>query len=363
MNKPEKPLYYADYIQLDKIIGAQTPRSVALGQPAHDEHLFIVTHQSYELWFKQILHELDSVLAELNQPTLSDNATPLVVARLERISLIQRSLLTQIDILETMTPMDFLAFRDLLMPASGFQSHQFRLLECKFGLMHTESSAYLSRLNAADRAVVERAMQEKSLFQLVEAWLERLPFLQHRDYSFWQQYQAAVKDLFERDQQCLLDNPLISDQERTEQLARLQATYGKFQLILSGDQYETMIASGERRLSYLASCAALFILLYRDYPVFHLPYQLLSSLMTIDDNFSAWRYRHYHMAMRMIGSKVGTGGSAGAQYLQQSIPRRVFDDIANLNVFLVSRSALPPLPKEYERLLGFHTSSMNESMK
>ena len=131
------PVYYGEYLQLDKIIDAQFPESFKEGQtPAHDEMLFIIIHQAYELWFKQVLFEVSSVLDIMNQPSINDNSSELqtVVHRLHRSATILKILVQQIDILETMTPMEFLEFRDMLRPASGFQSWQFKILEAKLGL-------------------------------------------------------------------------------------------------------------------------------------------------------------------------------------------------------------------------------------
>ena len=120
----QKPVYYGQYLQLDKIIDAQAPESFKEGKtPAHDEMLFIIIHQAYELWFKQILFEVNAVIGTMSKPQLNDNAPEmqLVVHRMQRVVTILKVLVQQIDILETMTPMDFLDFRDMLRPASGFQ--------------------------------------------------------------------------------------------------------------------------------------------------------------------------------------------------------------------------------------------------
>jgi len=127
---------YHDYLQLEKILGAQSPESEKKNLPAHDEMLFIVIHQAYELWFKQLHYETDSIVAIMSKPALNDNSPELqtVVHRISRMVTILRVLVHQIDIMETMTPMDFLDFRDMLRPASGFQSWQFKELEAKLGL-------------------------------------------------------------------------------------------------------------------------------------------------------------------------------------------------------------------------------------
>src|ERR1700752_5161292 len=132
-----KTMYYSDYLQLDKILKSQEPASFEQGnEPAHDEMLFIIIHQSYELWFKQILFELDYVLKVFGKEKINDNSEDLnlVLHRLGRIIKILELLNQQVGILDTMTPLDFLEFRNLLIPSSGFQSTQFRLIEATLGL-------------------------------------------------------------------------------------------------------------------------------------------------------------------------------------------------------------------------------------
>jgi len=133
-------IHYSDYLQTDKILNAQFPESDKLNLPAHDEMLFIIIHQTYELWFKQLLYEVNSVNTIMLKPALNDNSPELqtVVHRLARCVTILKVLVHQIDVMETMTPMDFLDFRDMLRPASGFQSVQFKLLEARLGLRYQE---------------------------------------------------------------------------------------------------------------------------------------------------------------------------------------------------------------------------------
>ena len=130
----EDGIYYGDYLQLDKLLGAQELESAKAGDPIHDEMLFIVVHQAYELWFKQILWELDDVMAIFSQEPVPERYMGRAVSRIRRITEIQRLLVQQIAVLETMTALDFLDFRDHLFPASGFQSAQFRLVENKLGM-------------------------------------------------------------------------------------------------------------------------------------------------------------------------------------------------------------------------------------
>ena len=125
-DKPRPPQYYQEYLNLKKILNSQHLISKDYGNPAHDEMLFIIIHQIYELWFKQILFELDSVIEIFSKDEIQESHIGTSVSRLDRIIEIQKILIDQIHVLETMTPMDFLDFRDFLIPASGFQSVQFR---------------------------------------------------------------------------------------------------------------------------------------------------------------------------------------------------------------------------------------------
>src|SRR5690349_24419839 len=145
--------------------------------------LFIVIHQTYELWFKQLHHEIDSILLTMRKPAVNDNSPELqtVVHRLNRMVVILRVLIHQIDILETMTPMDFLDFRDMLRPASGFQSWQFKLLEAKLGLKFDYRHGkeyYISQLRQPQIDVIKAAEKERSLLELLNTWLERMPFFE-----------------------------------------------------------------------------------------------------------------------------------------------------------------------------------------
>src|ERR1041384_6525391 len=172
---------YHDYLQLDKILNAQFPESDKQKLSAHDEMLFVVIHQTYELWFKQLHHEIDSVKAIMGKPAQNDNSPELqtVVHRLSRCVTILRVLVHQIDIMETMTPMDFLDFRDMLRPASGFQSWQFKELEAKLGLkfQHRHGQQYYTaQLRKEHVDLIKNAEQNRSLLELVNDWLARMPF-------------------------------------------------------------------------------------------------------------------------------------------------------------------------------------------
>jgi tryptophan 2,3-dioxygenase len=359
MSKPNG-LDYGEYLHLDRLLACQAPKSVELGRPAHDEMLFVIVHQVYELWFKQVLHELDSVRELFRRDSVDERSIGVAVSRLTRVTEIQKILVDQLRVLETMTPLDFLEFRDLLVPASGFQSWQFRLLENRLGLRSQnraslERSPMPGRLGAAPRQALGASETEPSLFDLVEKWLERTPFLEVPGYQFWQGYAAAVQAMLSRDRRTIETNATLGDGEKQAQLAALAETGASFDAVLDESAHERLRAEGRRRLSHRATRAALFIHLYRDQPILHLPFRFLTLLVDVDELLSTWRYRHALMVHRMIGTKIGTGGSSGHRYLLATVERnKIFTDLYDLSTFLISRSALPPLPPEMERRLGFY---------
>ena len=329
-------MHYHDYLQLDKILNSQFPESDKQNVSAHDEMLFIVIHQAYELWFKQLHHEVDSIAAIMGKPALNDNSPELqtVVHRLSRCVTILRVLVHQIDIMETMTPMDFLDFRDMLRPASGFQSWQFKQLEAKLGLKFDNRHGkeyYTAQLRKEHVDVIKNAEGTSSLLELVNNWLERMPLappLSDDPNSFWQIYRRSY------------DGSL--------------AEVEKGNLSALDEIFYQQPATGNRQLSVTASRAALFIMLYRGYPLLQQPFQLLNCLLEIDEQLSSWRYRHMNMVHRMIGTRIGTGGSSGKDYLKAAADKHyIFREIAQLNSFLIERRKLPALSKEMEMRLGF----------
>lgn len=346
-----RDLYYGDYLQLDKLLDAQMLESTRAGNTVHDEMLFIVVHQAYELWFKQIIWEIDDVRRIFGQAVVDEANMGTAVARLRRVVEIQKLLLQQITVLETMTPLDFLDFRDYLFPASGFQSTQFRVLENKLGIRPEDrlllaGAPYTSRFSAEDRDAVAAIEDEASVFDLVELWLERTPFLDHHDFSFWEAFQVAVKSRLEADRAVVESNPNLTADEKTTQLKDFETTMEQYEALFDPVKHAEQQAAGKRRLSHRAFQAGLFITLYRDQPALQEAYRLLELLMDIDEGFTTWRYRHAQMALRMIGRRIGTGGSAGAKYLEKSAERsRVFGDLYNLTTFLIPKADRPPLPR------------------
>ena len=359
MAAPRKPLYYADYLHLDRLLDAQHPESGKHGPAAHDEMLFIIVHQAFELWFKQILHELDLVQGIFDSDAVAESDVATAVHALGRINEIQRLLIDQLAVLETMTPLDFLEFRDYLVPASGFQSMQFRLIENRLGLspgrrLKIKGAAYVDVLSESDAAAVRRSEDQPSLADCVQRWLERTPFLSFGDFDFWRAYRLAVEQMLTRDRQVIETHPNIDVEERTVQLARFDDMTSKFDALFDRDRWEALRSAGQRRFSHQAILAALLINLYRDEPILQLPFAFLTRLVDIDEGFTAWRQRHALMVHRMIGGRIGTGGTTGHAYLEAAADKhRTFQDLFDLPTYFIPRSARPELPPSVREQLDF----------
>ena len=248
---------YARYLKVDELLALQQPRD----RVEHDEMLFIVIHQVYELWFKVVLHELDYCRRMLDEGDL-----PRVLHTLKRILTILKVLVAQLDILETMTPTEFLTFRERLDRASGFQSDQFRQLEFALG---RKSRASIDRFGAGTRAreALERRWNEPTLWDAVLRYLAREGY-------------PVPKDELERDV-----------------TAPVQPSDAVQEILVDVYRNDT-----------------------RNAP-------LCERLVDLDEGVQEWRYRHVKMVERTIGTKTGTGGSAGSEYLRTTLGEPLFPDL------------------------------------
>ncbi|MHC4065529.1 MAG: tryptophan 2,3-dioxygenase [Planctomycetota bacterium] len=252
------PLDYRGYLKLDQLLNLQEPRS----DPAeHDETLFIVVHQVYELWFKLLLHELGKIKRDF-----SDNRLYGAVATFKRARMVMKTLVGQLDVLETMTPMSFAGFRDLLEAASGFESVQFRELEFMLGYRRAETLEHHDR-KSPGYAQLERRLQERSLVD--------------HFYDFLEQHGCAIPDELRRKD---VAAPTLSD---------------------------TQVQAGLLRL-------------YRENPDLAILFELMTDF---DEGLQEWRYRHVKMVERTIGRKKGTGGSPGVSFLKESLFKPIFPDL------------------------------------
>jgi tryptophan 2,3-dioxygenase len=327
---------------------------------AHDEMLFIIIHQAYELWFKQIIHELQSIHSIFSSENIDEKEIGVSVRRLNRVTDILKLCVQQIGIIETMTPLDFLDFRDYLFPASGFQSFQFRIVETMLGLKNDKritynNQHYASVFNENQQKALEAIQQSGTMLDLVEKWLERTPFLQTENYSFLSSYAESLKKMLDAETKAIQASPDLNEAEKKMRLEMLGSSNTYFLTVLDEEKHKQLQQSGELSFSYKATLAAVFISLYRDEPILRTPYNLLDALKDVDETLTNWRSRHSQMVLRMIGKRVGTGGSSGHEYLAKTAKKhQIFGDLYNISTLLIPRSQLIPLPKEMEKKLGFY---------
>jgi tryptophan 2,3-dioxygenase len=354
------PIYYGEYLKLDKLLDAQDLMSEKYGKPAHDETLFIIIHQTYELWFKQILHEIDSIHALFSKEKLAPTALATISHRLRRITEIQKILNDQLNVIETMSPLDFMEFRDYLVPASGFQSIQFRMIELKLGLrqeyrLHADKAFFNSRLKPEDKEFMLKLEEGTTLLELIDNWLSRLPFGKRANFDFWEHYQEKVDEILKSDEEIIRNNKTLNEKQIEFEINNLNATRETFSVLFDENKYQALKEKGEVRISREAKLALIFIKLFKDEPILQMPNQILDLLIDIDELFTTWRYRHAIMAHRMLGRKIGTGGSSGHDYLKKSTENnRVFTDLFNVATFLIPKSSVPTLPSDIKKDLSFN---------
>ena len=356
-----KDLYYSEYIELDRILDSQHPKSFESMEKGNDEMLFIIIHQVYELWFKQILFELDLVRHIFIQDGINDNSDDMskVVHKLKRIGKILELINQQVGILETMTALDFLEFRNVLLPASGFQSKQFRLIEAKLGLKmeqryKTEYYKHTRRgsLSESDLQEVNQAESESTLKELIIKWLERMPYLDDR---YWKEYKRSTPQSGSVEKHVTESEPVDRHKFWVDYRIAYQNSLSENEAGRLRDFDKVFFEEGRGDVPPAAMQAALFITIYRNLPIFQMPFELLNTLSEIDELLSNWRYRHFMMVRRMIGLRVGTGGTSGAGYLEGTLSQHyAFREITEVATFLIERSKRPVLPSALKEKVSFN---------
>ena len=360
MSDKTSSVHYIDYLDLDKILDAQNPLSTKNNNEAHEEMLFIIIHQTYELWFKQIIHEIISIMDLFKKEQIDEENVGLIVGRIGRVNKILEVLVKQLDILETMTSLDFLEFRNYLSPASGFQSHQFRKIEVLLGLKINNrhqfgGCPYHSQFEGDKKKEIIEIEESVSLFDLVEKWLERIPFLEMKDFNFIEKYQSAVWDMVSSEIDDINNSSLLNENDKKIRVKMIEENRKYFENVFNKENHLNSIKEGTTKLSYKATMSALLINLYRDQPILHLPYRFLRELVEMDHKIASWRFRHVQMVEKMLGQKIGTGGSSGQGYLKKTVDQhRLFEDIANIATLMISRAYLPELPSAIKDELGYN---------
>eukprot|EP00292_Cryptomonas_paramecium_P006348 CAMPEP_0113700502 /NCGR_PEP_ID=MMETSP0038_2-20120614/24001_1 /TAXON_ID=2898 /ORGANISM="Cryptomonas paramecium" /LENGTH=486 /DNA_ID=CAMNT_0000624183 /DNA_START=21 /DNA_END=1478 /DNA_ORIENTATION=- /assembly_acc=CAM_ASM_000170 len=296
-SKTSQQLNYADYLQLDKILSAQELESSKWDEPVHDEHLFIVIHQAYELWFKQILFEVDSVTSMFaqGQEHIRPPQINISCARLGRVVQILRILVQQIDVLETMDAQDFQDFRDFLAPASGFQSKQFRILENTLGMspdqrIQHSGCPYFDHLRGSDRQEVIETEKAPTVLSYVGNLLEKtMENLEVENFDFAAYMKAAINDAAEHDRKAILQyRTRMSPADEKKKLDELEKKREAHLRLFSEEEHSKLLTTKIRKLSFKATMGVVFVQSFRHQPAIAPLYCLITRLVEIDELVGQW---------------------------------------------------------------------------
>ena len=357
----DKRVNYWDYIRVDDLLDLQGGVEGDEAGLANDEVMFIVVHQVYELWFKLIKRELMTARDLFNKGPVAEQALSGAVHSLRRVGVILERCVDHFQVMETLATREYLAFRDKLMPASGFQSAQLREIEILLGLKDGDRLSlgvegdYMQALRSHDgaestafRRVEETRASGPSLLEVVEEWLYRTPIdgLGPADEGaeealdrFIERYLDAVNGEIDSSLEMALSRSHTEEDQATlrQRYARERESQAAF--------LQPSEADGGRRRSRIRA-SILFIWTYPELPLLSWPRELLDQLIALEQVFVVFRQRHARMVERVIGRRTGTGGSAGVDYLDETALRyRVFRDVWACRTCQIREAAAPALER------------------
>ncbi len=358
---PSVPPAYWEYIRVESLLSLQ--RGIADDEVdlTNDEVTFIVVHQIDELWFKLVLREMVLVRDLFASTHVPEQALASAVRGIRRMETIVGQLAAHFALMETMTTRDYLAFRDKLSGASGYQSAQLREIEILMGLAESErlplghEGSYLSALKQQDGSsspalvrVKTRLADTPTLRDAILDWLYRTPIQGSTPSD--PNDDAAVRDFLDRYlagheknvtrglERARALSLTDADRTRLEDRARGELVYARTFLLAEGEP------EAERARASRIRAALVFIESYRELPLLAWPREVLDGLTSFEQAFVIFRQRHARMVERMIGRRTGTGGSAGVDYLDATALRyRVFREFWAVRTILVREADLPPL--------------------
>lgn len=358
---------YWDYLRLNDLLSLQAGLDEDESDQLPDELHFIIVHQAFELWFKLMIRSLRQARDQLHAEYVPDHTMPSVVHHLRRVNAILHHSVQQFRVMETLTPQGFLSFRDRLSPASGFQSYQMRVIEVLMGLDEAQRIRYgkedpldhIRKLSdgseggAAAWAAIQQVRSEKSLLEALNAWLYRTPI---QGSGPDDEGDPAVVDAFltdylatwnvHQDQGLERLVEVLGEEAREGLTARVNASReaGR-RFLLAEDVLEEHRARVKR-----CRAALVFIESYRDLPLMAWPRLLLDLFVEMEEHVLLFRNRHARMVERLIGRRIGTGGSGGVEYLDKTLSYRVFGDLWTVRTVLLRKELLPELqaPERYD---------------
>jgi tryptophan 2,3-dioxygenase len=352
--RQERPTYW-DYLRLTQLLDLQSGLESDETHLAPDELHFIMVHQIFELWFKLVIHELRLAIGELSTPRVPEEKIPYVVHHLKRVNTILNHAISQFDVVETLDPQDFIDFRDKLVPASGLQSFQFRVLEILLGIEGVPGVGYEDTLRGLEKmtresptgdtiwAEIERARSETTLRGALHEWLYRTPIDNSSpgspdDEKIVERFLAEYMEGYRQMQAATLQrvSPELDDDAVEIQLA---ASLDHLRKFLSAED----VSPGDRARIMRIRAALLFIESYRTLPLLAWPRLLLDTIVELEERLLLWRTRHARMVERIIGQRIGTGGTSGAAYLHQRATHHIFTELWEIRSVLLPRAMVPAL--------------------
>ncbi len=357
-----KPTAYWDYIKVEELLALQRGLEPSDRDLSNDEVLFIAVHQIDELWFKLVLRELVVVRDLFAKAPIPEQALASAARGIRRMALLMKHVASHFEVMETMTTRDYLAFRDKLSPASGFQSAQLREIEVLIGLSDADriplghEHSYMNALKNHDgtpspayRRVEQRLADKPTLLTAINDWLYRTPI--QGSVPGQPGDAAAVKAFLEaycgaharaaNEALTLAKSAALTPADAQRIEARYAAEVDSARGFLEARDVED---EGERSRVSRTRAALVFIESYRELPLLAWPRVIVDELVAFEQAFVIFRQRHARMVERVIGRRTGTGGSSGVDYLEQTAIRyRIFRDVWAVRTLLVQRALLPPL--------------------
>ena len=358
-----KPTAYWDYIKVEELLALQRGLADIDAGLSNDEVMFITVHQIDELWFKLVLREMVSVRNVFAAPRVPEQALAAAVRGIRRMELLLHHIAQHFAVMETMTTHDYLAFRDKLNPASGFQSAGLREIEILAGLPDDErlplgsERNYKQALETADGGkspalsrVEARIADKPSLRDAIDEWLLRTPIDgsvpgDTDDEAAVATFLTAYTDTHAR----ATERTLTSAREvafTKEDVGRLEQRYAREKEAARAFLFAEDVPEPRRVRARRIRAALIFIESYRELPLLAWPREVIEAIVAFEQAFVIFRQRHARMVERIIGRRTGTGGSAGVDYLDgTALKYRVFRDVWAVRTLLVPKGDLPPLSR------------------
>ena len=346
-DSPANRMTYSGYLRLDELLQLQSGPEGHSPEPSNDEMHFIITHQAFELWFKQVRAELDAVHGYLVQESVEEVQLPQMVHHLERVIEIFRLLSNQWKVMETLSPQGFLAFRGRLGTSSGFESWQMRAMEMRLGLKQEsrvsdmDPMAHMKKLHKegkiSDEAyeTLDAISMEPTIEELITSWLSRTPI----------NGSIPTEDGDEKTVDAYVDAHLATMKSHSDRVVEHMVSIGHGSVDKLKPRMDANLASARSFLkpegeTNRARAGLLFIESYPELPLLSWPRRFIDTVVQLEQSMLLFRQTHARMVERMIGRRMGTGGSSGVDYLDKTATYRIFTDLWAVRTVLLPRQSL-----------------------